>query len=156
MFDCGGSQDCCHRGVGSHATGYQCLSNDAAFGNTHQHHDGAASLREGCPVDGHFAVLAMPRHNSEHRRNAALRHRNSGSGRSSNCRGDAGNDFAADALERQRQCFFATATEHEWVAAFETHDPLALARKAQQQHVDESLRRALTGALTNIDQFGIG
>ena len=31
-----------------------------------------------------------------------------------------------------------------------------LARKAQQQHVDECLRWALSGALANIDEFGIG
>ena len=55
------------------------------------------------------------------------------------CRGYAGNDLARNAGRGQRQRFFATAAEYEWVAALEADHAFAAQRTANHDSLDRLL-----------------
>ena len=63
----------------------------------------------------------------------AMRDRDACCSGNTNCRGDAGNNSERNACFHQSLCFFASATEHEWVAALEAHHIEVLTTEMHQQ-----------------------
>ena len=91
-----------------------------------------------------------------HRRaQTAVRDGDAGRGRGRKRGADTGHDLERHAGAGQRQCFFATPTEHERVAALQTHHSAALPAEVDQQRVDLGLTRAATaGCFANVDELG--
>ncbi len=82
--------------------------------------------------------------------------RNSGVSRRCDRRGHAGNDLERNAVGAQGLGLFAAAAEDERVAAFQTHDVVALPGPLHQQAVDLGLTPSSVAAdLADVDQLGL-
>ena len=80
-----------------------------------------------------------------------MRHGNAGIRRRGDARRHARNDLERNPRRGERLRLFASAAEHERIAAFEPHDALAFARELHEQRVDLVLPRRLARAAAFAD-----
>src|SRR5438874_12495482 len=80
-----------------------------------------------------------------------MRDRNAGVCGGSDARGHSGYDLKSNAGGSERLRLFASPAEHEWIAALETDDSLAIRRQSYQDHVDLILLRGLRRPATLAD-----
>src|SRR5207248_8943038 len=69
-----------------------------------------------------------------------------------NTRRDAAHHLVRDAMAPQQQCFLATASEHERIAAFYTRNDKTLTHETEHEALDDALWcRWLATALADVD-----
>ena len=126
---------------------------DDLGGVMHAHEDHERLRNAGLrPID---LVNIMSGHEGDHGSVLAMGQRYAGIRRDAERRSDAGDDFKSETGFRQRFDFFAAASEDERIAAFQSHDRLALTSLAIIRSVISACVMGVVAALfADIDALG--
>ena len=134
--------------------GHELRADRGQARQTHVDHHRLARPRERGPIQVAAAVLEMARDEGAAVRVVAMRERNARIGRDAAARGDAGHHLEGNAFGGQRLQLFASAAEHERVAALEPHHARMLVREPGQQRIDVFLHQRVPAAfLAHVNPF---
>src|SRR6185295_18993968 len=112
-------------------------------------------LSESWPLDSSGAIRLMTGYERDRRRMCAMRDRDARVRRAGNRAGDSRDDLYRHARGDELLRLFATAAEHEGIAAFEPHDVASRLRLIDEKLVDLVLRqRVRRGALADVNDLG--